>query len=158
MKGNIMKKIQKYGVTLVFLGIISLICSWSSPNVMTKKSLYGGKPTECGSDKKSGAKNVCKYREEFPVCDINTNHGKTHPYCPNEKKDQYEIRVTVKSTIKGHDTFKCGCKLYKCAKTGNSTNWTWQIPQNNMSNDPSHNIYYIIPSNEKCPDDGTGNE
>ena len=29
---------------------------------------------------------------------------------------------------------------------------------NNMSNDPSHNIYYITPSNEKCPDDGTENE
>ena len=25
-------------------------------------------------------------------------------------------------------------------------------------NDPSHNIYYITPSNEKCHDDGTGNE
>ena len=80
------------------------------------------------------------------------------PIALMKKKDQYKIRVTVKSTIKRHDTFKCGCKLYKCAKTGNATNWTWEIPQNNMSNDPSHNIYYIIPSNEKCPDDGTGNE
>lgn len=38
------------------------------------------------------------------------------PIALMKKKDQYEIRVTVKSTIKRHDTFKCGCKLYKCAK------------------------------------------